>query len=82
VGAVAYDDIYIHPADPPPAGTATIKIWGANETHIRFTATAGAQPGSAQGKSQVEGETMDKGQTEAAGSNFVLMWKAPRAPKP
>jgi hypothetical protein len=38
-------------------------------------------PAALKAKVQVEGETMDKGQTEAAGGNFVPMWEAPRAPK-
>ena len=29
-----------------------------------------------------EGQVVDKGQVEAAGSRASVMWKAPRAPKP
>ena len=83
MGAVAYDDIYIHPADPPPAGTATQSKFGAptKPTSV-LRPPLEPNPAALKAKVQVEGETMDKGQTEAAGGNFVLMWKAPRAPKP
>ena len=80
VAAVAYD-IYI-PRRPPPAGTTTIKIGAPTKPTSVLRPPLEPNPAARKAKVQVEGETRDKGQTEAAGGNFVLMWKAPRVPKP
>jgi hypothetical protein len=34
--------LYQQPPNPPPAGTATIKVWGEGEAVIRFSGTFGA----------------------------------------
>jgi cytochrome c-type biogenesis protein CcmH/NrfG len=37
--------LYQQPPNPPPAGTATIKVWGEGEAVIRFSGTFGAFSG-------------------------------------
>jgi hypothetical protein len=73
VGAVAYD-IYIHPADPPPAGTATTKIWGEGETHIRFTATT---VGTLADEHNIEGETPITFEASYRRADYVV-WRPSR----
>jgi hypothetical protein len=75
VAVVAYD-IYLHPPDPAPVGTATIEVSGTSGIHFKGTV------GTLREEHPIEGATPLKFETEYRRADYVVANLAKEEPSP